>query len=326
MSIQRVDVRAPARLHLGFLDPDASLGRKFGSIGVSIGAISTHVTATAASTRTFNGEVNPRLLRLVDRLSERFALDGGFQLHVRVRIPEHIGLGSGTQLALSVGTALLRLFGQQPADEEIAAALERGRRSGAGLALFRQGGLVVDGGGSGAERMPPVLSRVRLPEDWRVVLVMDPEREGLSGSRETSAFAGLAPMRKEQAAELCHHTLMGILPAAVEQDFPSFSQHVGAVQERIGAYFGPCQNGPYTSAAVGEALTLCRRERGLMGLGQTSWGPTGFVFVDSALAARELVEFLQARDDLAGLNFLISELTNDGACIRHQSAAPDSCL
>jgi len=32
----QVTVAAPGRLHLGFLDPDGSLGRSFGSLGLTI--------------------------------------------------------------------------------------------------------------------------------------------------------------------------------------------------------------------------------------------------------------------------------------------------
>ena len=43
-----VTLRAPARLHLGFLDPSASLGRRFGSIGVVIEGFETEVQLSAA--------------------------------------------------------------------------------------------------------------------------------------------------------------------------------------------------------------------------------------------------------------------------------------
>src|SRR3954462_8615933 len=39
----RVRVHAPARLHLGFLDPAGTLGRAFGSLGVAITGMETVV-------------------------------------------------------------------------------------------------------------------------------------------------------------------------------------------------------------------------------------------------------------------------------------------
>ena len=45
---QGVRVRAPARLHLGFLDLAGDLGRRFGSIGLSIEGYATRLTMTRA--------------------------------------------------------------------------------------------------------------------------------------------------------------------------------------------------------------------------------------------------------------------------------------
>src|ERR1700744_921120 len=44
-----VMVDAPARLHLGFLDPNASLGRAFGSLGLVIDSAGTQVEARRAA-------------------------------------------------------------------------------------------------------------------------------------------------------------------------------------------------------------------------------------------------------------------------------------
>ena len=39
----KVSVVAPARLHLGFMDLNGSLGRKFGSVGMAIDSIETDI-------------------------------------------------------------------------------------------------------------------------------------------------------------------------------------------------------------------------------------------------------------------------------------------
>ena len=41
-----MNVKAPARLHLGFLDMHGGLGRKFGSIGLAVKGVETSITAT----------------------------------------------------------------------------------------------------------------------------------------------------------------------------------------------------------------------------------------------------------------------------------------
>ena len=47
---QRVlSVQAPGRLHLGFLDPAASLGRRFGSLGLVVDGFQTTVELRASA-------------------------------------------------------------------------------------------------------------------------------------------------------------------------------------------------------------------------------------------------------------------------------------
>ena len=71
-------------------------------------------------------------------------------------IPPHVGLGSGTKLALAVTAALAALAGQTPEPETIARAAGRGARSAVGLWTFVLGGLVVEGGRRpGVERPGP---------------------------------------------------------------------------------------------------------------------------------------------------------------------------
>src|SRR5258708_15684104 len=45
---EAVEVFAPARLHLGFLDLNGGLGRRFGSLGLTIDGIGTRLTVTRA--------------------------------------------------------------------------------------------------------------------------------------------------------------------------------------------------------------------------------------------------------------------------------------
>ena len=53
-----VTVDAPARLHLGFLDPNASLGRAFGSLGLVIDGAGTRVEARFAERDRIDGAVS----------------------------------------------------------------------------------------------------------------------------------------------------------------------------------------------------------------------------------------------------------------------------
>ncbi len=230
-------------------------------------------------------------------------------------IPAHAGLGSGTQLALSIGAALRRLHGLAPDPADDAALSGRGARSGIGIALFTQGGFVVDGGRGDATSIPPLLARLPVPPDWRVLLLRDPDHQGLFGEQEQQAFRDLPPMQQDDAARLCRLTLMQLLPALAEADLPRFGVALSDIQRIIGAYFAPAQGGVFASAKVGAALRWLEGQ-GACGTGQTSWGPSGFAFVNAPDAAEALARAVADTPQAAGLIITVQQPRNHGARIQ----------
>ena len=281
-----VRVSAGARLHLGFLDPGGALGRRFGSLGLAIDGFETGIAMRRAPRFAARGAEPQRVAALVRRLADALGLADGVEVEVANAIPAHAGLGSGTQLALGLARAFRALHGlpaDAPAD---AAALMRGARSGIGVGLFRSGGFMLDAGRAAATPLPPILSHLPFPEDWRVVLLIDDGIEGAHGEAEREAFAALPDFPAAVAAEICHRALMQVLPGVAEADFPAFSAGISAIQRRLGDHFAPAQGGGrFTSPRVGEVAAALERA-GAQGVGQSSWGPTGFVFApDPDIAA-----------------------------------------
>jgi beta-RFAP synthase len=208
-------------------------------------------------------------------------------LHLRlVRVlPGHAGLGSGTQLALATGRAFCALAGLQLDGADVARITGRGLRSGVGIAAFDAGGLLLDGGPSADGAPAPLLSRIALPPSWRIVLVLDPHRRGLSGDAERQALAQLAPLPAATAAEICHEVLMRVLPGAACAEFAPFAAGLSRIQRLLGAHFAPAQEGrAYTSEAVGRLVEWIGA-RTVAATGQSSWGPLGFAIVPSASEA-----------------------------------------
>lgn len=292
-----VVVRAAGRLHLGFLDPAGTLGRRFGSLGLVIDGWETTVELRPAASDVLAAEAGAeaeleRAALHLQRLRARTGLDAPLALHLSSALPAHAGFGSGTQLALAVGRAFARLHGLEVPTPQLAAWLGRGLRSGIGIAGFDQGGLLVDGG-PGADGMPaPVLARLALPAEWRVLVVVDPRRRGLAGDEERAAIARLVPLAQAEAADLCHQVLMRVLPGAASADFAAFSAGVNRVQQVLGEHFAPAQDGsPWTSPAVGRLLDWARPRAAV---GQSSWGPTGFAVLPSPEAAAGLLAAARA--------------------------------
>lgn len=313
----RARVVAPARLHFGFLDLNFSLGRRFVGLGMAIDAPATAVTLTRAPAGELvadgpeAGRARAHLVRLVDEHGAR----SGFRLSVERAIPPHAGLGSGTQLALAVAAAYAALEAPTAEATHLARELGRAERSAIGFAAFRAGGVVLDGGRGAATEVPPIVSRLPFPDDWRVLLVFDGGRVGVHGDAERVAFATLPPFPEETSAALCRLVLVRALPALAEADFASFAGVIGEIQARVGDHFAPAQGGRFASADVAEVLGWLGRD-GHAGIGQTSWGPTGFCLVANAEDAERLAETARGRyADRPQLSFAVVRGRNTGARI-----------
>ena len=305
-----VTVTVPARLHLGFLDLNGGLGRRFGSIGLAINGLKTSITFNAASQLRVTGPENERVRGYLQVMQR--ALDIENTCHVRIDevVPAHAGLGSGTQIALAVAAGVRRFHGLPLDVRGDAIRLERGARSGVGIGLFDHGGLVVDGGRGPLTTAAPVVSRMPFPEQWRILVVLDPHRQGVHGPDEREVFSKLAPSSDGQAAHLCRLVLMKVLPALAERDIAGFGSASNEMQVLLGDYFAAIQGGSRFSSPDVAAALAALEDEGAYGIGQSSWGPTGFAFAPSAEEANRLVESIyrhpRCRDldirSVAGLN------------------------
>ena len=312
-----VQVTTAARLHLGFLDLNGDLGRRFGSIGLAIDGFETSVQLREASSFETVGEERERAARLALRIAEALGLDTTMRLTIPNAIPAHAGLGSGTQLALAVATAFRRFAGLPLDVRGDARLLDRGARSGVGAALFERGGLAIDAGKGPDTELPPVVARVSFPQDWRVLLILDRRIEGVHGEAERRAFAGLPRFPADSANEICRRTLMQILPGAAERDLAAFGDGVARVQEMVGDHFASAQGGGrFSSVGVGRVAARLGA-RGARGIGQSSWGPTGFAFASDPDEA----EYLARRADAEcepGVEIKVCNGRDHGAEIREQ--------
>lgn len=308
-----VRVRAPARLHLGFLDPGGYLGRRFGSIGVALETIVTEIEVTSAPALSITGHNGSRVVEVALGLLKRLQLPDQVHIHVVSQIPAHCGLGSGTQLALGLGMALARFWGRALDVRRIAWLSGRGERSGIGIAAFEGGGFIVDGGRAETTETPPLLARLPVPESWRWLLVFDERFQGLSGHREVQAFRTLPPFPRATAAELCYQLMIRGLPAMAEARFEDFCACLAEVQRANGEYFTPAQNGRYASQEVARVLGWLESQ-GWIGVGQSSWGPTGFCLLPDPDTAEEIKQALMTRFSAAtGLRFQVVQSRNQGA-------------
>jgi beta-ribofuranosylaminobenzene 5'-phosphate synthase len=319
--VRTVSVSAPARLHLGFLDMNGSRGRRFGSVGLTLDGPGVELSVRRAPSFALAGMQSERAVIFANALRGRFNLPDDFQLTVSQAIPEHVGLGSGTQLGIAVGVALARLYRLDLSVREIAVVVERGQRSGIGAGAFELGGFLVDGGKGASDEPPPIVSRVDFPSDWRVLLVLERATRGLHGELETAAFHTLPAFSEALVGHLCRLMLMQALPALAERDIESFGSAIGELQRITGDYFAPAQGGRFASPAVSDALAWIESQ-GIAGVGQSSWGPTGFAIIAGEDRAAELARAAKSRwGDAGPLEFVVCGGRNRGGEVEVVSLA-----
>jgi beta-ribofuranosylaminobenzene 5'-phosphate synthase len=291
-----VRVEAPARLHMGMLDVAGDGARRFGGLGVALSRPAAVVEASPQDDVTAEGPDADRALAVARGAREALGLAGGARVHVLEAIPAHVGLGSGTKLALAVTAAMAALAGQTPEPQAIARAAGRGARSAVGLWTFALGGLVVEGGvRPGVERPAPLLARHAMPDDWRCVLAIPNAEPGLSGQAEEEAFARLRP-DPDRAALTAQLVLTSLLPGLAEGDLTEFGDALTRVQRLVGESFASVQGGVFHPRAGALVEALLRH--GAAGAGQSSWGPAVYGIVEGEQAGRELARRMEA--ELAG--------------------------
>lgn len=313
---------------MGFFDLHGGLGRKFGSIGLALDAPALQLNAFASQQTRVIGKSAERAEKLLTNLLQsldvitRKAIPG-MEIHIETHIPEHAGLGSGTQLALAIGMAVNRLYDLKMSVPDIARRLNRGNRSGIGIGAFEQGGLLIDGGrtspnDANSQQVPPLLARYDFPEQWRILLILDATQPGIHGEQEVVAFKQLPIFSESLAAHLCRHVLMQAMPALLEKDLNAFGRSIQELQAHVGDYFAPAQGGRYASPRVGQVLDYLSQS-GVACFGQSSWGPTGFAVFADAQAAERMQQQLDTRFSDPALSWQLCSARNNGASITQQT-------
>ncbi|WP_254535551.1 beta-ribofuranosylaminobenzene 5'-phosphate synthase family protein [Halomarina litorea] len=292
-----VRVETGARVHFGFQNLSLAHERLYGGVGVTLAEPRVVVEATPSDELDADPELRETAARAVDLLDLP-----GVRVRLVAGLPRHVGLGSGTQHALTTLAAVARAYDYDPCVRERAPALGRGGRSGVGVAGFESGGFVVDAGHpterfttapppKGEWTVPPVLARHDVPADWRFLLVV-PEGTGKHGDDEDESMRAVVeradPAIADEAAALL---LRGVLPAVATGDRERFGAAVGEFGRLNGAWYADEQGGVYRPPA-GELIETLRGARVVSGVGQSSWGPTVYGVTDErdAAAAREAAE------------------------------------
>ena len=140
-----IQIISPARLHFGFLEINSNYhNNSFGGIGLSIDKFYTKIKVTKNVKIKIKGKCLDKASFFLNTFCRKQKIKPKFLLNVEKSTPQHIGLGSGTQLALSIGRAISDLSNLNLSIKKIANILNRSYRSNVGLINFKHGGFLID--------------------------------------------------------------------------------------------------------------------------------------------------------------------------------------
>lgn len=323
--MRKVTVTTGSRLHFGLITPDQSAARRFGGVGLMIDSPGFKIIVESSSESCVIAPANVRK-RCEDFVSRWFDAvsnpqDVKFRIECSQHIPSHGGMGSGTQLALALGHALAKLTNETLSAEEIAMRMQRGKRSAVGIHGFERGGFIVDHG-KDAQQSDGDLGELKLrtdwPQDWPIVLVTLDSAAGLSGDAELAAFADIGPMPSimvEQLEKTLHERL---IPGLQSRDYQSFCTALDQYGDTVGDYFAPAQGGRYADHRMRD-LVGSLRNRNVIGIAQSSWGPTVCLVASSPDHADQLASYVRSTN-FEGEVRVVSAL-NQGSTIRVEDSS-----
>ena len=312
----KVQVKTPARLHLGLIDMNGDLGRMFGGLGVGINHPNVIVEAQTAENFSVTGQEAEFVTILVKRFISTYPIQPKVHINVVEAIPAHTGLGSGTQFSLAIAVALAKLFNVKASIPELAVAMGRARRTGVGTAIFERGGFVVDGGKNlNNTKCPPLIYRQPFPSEWRFIVAVPNTNKGLSNSEETSAFGKLSKSPAEDVGQICRLIMLKLLPAIAEHDIENFGDALTKIQVITGNHFAQAQGGTYSSPAAAECIEFMKKI-GTYGVGQSSWGPALYGTVKQEEAKQVLSKVKAYLRKGVGGEAFVARANNTGASIK----------
>lgn len=307
-----VRIIAPSRLHLGFYGIAQYKERIYGGIGLSVDypyydIIVKTVNTGSVVVKGADSEEERLVNRVIADLKEHYGEPHyckGLKIFIKSKIPRHVGLGSTTQIALSLGVGVLKLCYNVEIDEVAVAklALILGRRnfSCIGLGSFLYGGFIADTGvkltANYSLAPSSIMFRLRFPGSWRIVAVLPPSSwRVIEDDREESMLIKASmSMEKDYDSELTRLTFRCIVPSIVEEDFESFTECLDELQYITGKAFSAFQHGVF-STRESEYVARVLRSIGGKGVGQSSWGPLVYSFFDNRFTAWSAYKLLSTK-------------------------------
>jgi len=307
MAGRKIIVETPARIHFGIINPFKLDTRRFISTGVGVDTPRNRIVVYPEMKHDISGCRSSEVSEKLKPIIEEYGLENGYVV-IEECIPKHTGLGSTTQLLLGVALGLLVANGKREDLITIARKLGLGRVSGVGTYVFIHGGFIVDTGVKN-NSYPNLFFHADFPEEWRFIVIV-PSGRGLSDKEEERVFSTPIEVDASLSWKASHTLFTKMIPSLLERDFEEFSHALRELQEYVGGMFSSVQGGVFAESSCRYIELL--KQLGVVGVGQSSWGPTVYGLVENELKAQILLERIKSLIDNS-VRVFIARPQNRGA-------------
>ena len=337
MTSNSVTITAPTRIHFGLFSIDETDDCQFGGMGVMVKNPCVKLCCSPSDKLFIKGSNSDAVSKIVFNWHKAFhqlvpQIQTATKLPVAIELIElpsrHSGFGSGTQLSLAVASLLFNALNlPTPGGQELAIAMNRGRRSAIGSYGFFRGGFLVDRGITPSDPIAPLELRIDFPADWRVVLFLKRQSTGMHGKLENVAFENLGTKKstnRETMTQICSEQ---IVPAIVDSAYKKLGLPLFDFNRLSGEYYSEYQFGCYHDEDCLQIVNEVRAA-GVDAVGQSSWGPCIFAITQNEEHADSLIRQLQKRNpnlfDTSQMTITVTEADNSGAKVETNSIASQS--
>ena len=279
----RVQITTNSRLHFGFLNINSRENYSFGGMGLSIDKYPTITTISKA--REFKSNLSRALNKKIEGFIKCNKVNKNIEIKCVESPPSHIGLGSGTQLILSLEEALIKFYRLNHTKTNI---FNRTYRSGVGYNSYRYGGFIVDSPKKNLSTNEAIF-KYKFPKDWKIILLFDNKIRGTHGDKENKFF--LDDSKSSLRKKLSDLTLNEIIPSVIYKDFDIFAKSLTQFQKINSSFYTSIQKSSYLSKHIGGIIKRVSSTFNVA-VGQSSWGPTSYMFTNSRNDLKEIISIL----------------------------------